>query len=250
MKSPLELRVYSHPFAANNSKYVVFSVTDISHEKRRRVLERSFFHDISNTLTGVQGYAEILQEHNLGEANEWVEKMMLCVNEAVEELMSQKSLLAAEDGELKVERKPVRSIEILEYVKNIFDCKNIFNNSRIVINQNSQNFNFVSDRTLLARVLINAVKNAVEASHNDSVLIGCSKKNDGNLLFSVSNSQYIPEEIKNQIFKRSFSTKGQGRGLGTYIMKLLTERYLKGKIHFTSNKLEGTTFFIDLPLDI
>lgn len=38
----------------------------------------------------------------------------------------------------------------------------------------------------------------------------------------------MPRTSQLQIFQRSFSTKGKGRGLGTYSIKLLTERYLKG----------------------
>jgi sensor histidine kinase regulating citrate/malate metabolism len=52
----------------------------------------------------------------------------------------------------------------------------------------------------------------------------------------------MPPEVQLQIFQRSFSTKGKGRGVGTYSMKLLTERYLGGKLAFTSAAGEGTTF--------
>ena len=46
--------------------------------------------------------------------------------------------------------------------------------------------------------------------------------------FAGHSETTVPEDVKLQIFQRSFSTKGPGRGLGTYSMKLLTERYLKG----------------------
>mgnify|MGYP006293419399 CR=1 len=37
------------------------------------------------------------------------------------------------------------------------------------------------------------------------------------------------------LFKRSFSTKGVGRGIGTYSMKLFGEKYLKGKVDFKNS---------------
>jgi sensor histidine kinase regulating citrate/malate metabolism len=49
-----------------------------------------------------------------------------------------------------------------------------------------------------------------------------------------------------QLFQRSFSTKGTGRGLGTYSIRLLTENYLEGKVSFVSNEAEGTVFSIEL----
>jgi sensor histidine kinase regulating citrate/malate metabolism len=50
-----------------------------------------------------------------------------------------------------------------------------------------------------------------------------------------------------QLFQRSFSTKGEGRGLGTYSIKLLTERILNGKVSFTSSMDDGTTFRVLIP---
>jgi signal transduction histidine kinase len=51
--------------------------------------------------------------------------------------------------------------------------------------------------------------------------------------------------------ERSFSTKGgRGRGLGTYSVRLLTERHLGGQVDFRSVPEEGTTFFVRLPRSI
>jgi sensor histidine kinase regulating citrate/malate metabolism len=52
------------------------------------------------------------------------------------------------------------------------------------------------------------------------------------------------------MFQRSFSTKGSDRGLGTYSMKLLGERYLHGEVEFTTSQEEGTTFRLILPLEL
>ncbi len=56
----------------------------------------------------------------------------------------------------------------------------------------------------------------------------------------------IPYDVQLQLFQRSFSTKGIGRGIGTYSIKLLTENYLKGSVNFISNENEGTLFTIEL----
>jgi sensor histidine kinase regulating citrate/malate metabolism len=55
--------------------------------------------------------------------------------------------------------------------------------------------------------------------------------------------------VKSQIFHRSFSTKGQGRLLGTYSTKILVEEHLKGKVEFESTSKIGTIFKIKLPLN-
>lgn len=247
-KPAFDLRVCSHPFLANDSKYVVFTSTDISHEKRRRVLERTFFHDIANSLTGVQGYGELMKNSEPENAVKWLRNLMLCTNEAISEIQSHRSLLAAEDGELIFEKNLIRSSELLSLIKEMFVGYSDLRNIKSVVKNDPgfEDVTFESDATLLSRVLINLLKNAFEASNGEQVTVGCNKK-DKKVIFKVNNRQHINEEIQNQIFKRSFSTKGTGRGIGTYSVKLLTEKYLGGKVYFNSGEKEGTTFFVELP---
>jgi sensor histidine kinase regulating citrate/malate metabolism len=97
---------------------------------------------------------------------------------------------------------------------------------------------------------MNLLKNGLEASlEEEKVTIGCTKTEE-NIRFWVHNLSLMSEKVKMQVFQRSFSTKGRGRGIGTYSVKLLGENYLKGKVSFTSEVGQGTTFFIDLPREI
>ncbi len=101
-------------------------------------------------------------------------------------------------------------------------------------------------QALLFRVVGNMTKNALEACSADgTVTLGCHG-GDG-VCFWVHNPGEIPHDIQLQIFNRSFSTKGQGRGIGTYSIKLLGEKYLGGTVSFTSNPESGTTFRIVVP---
>jgi hypothetical protein len=66
--------------------------------------------------------------------------------------------------------------------------------------------------------------------------------------FHVNNPTVMPEQVRLQIFQRSFSTKGEpGRGIGTYSIKLFGETYLGGRVSFRSQEPEGTTFTITVP---
>ncbi len=64
------------------------------------------------------------------------------------------------------------------------------------------------------------------------------------IFFFVYNKTVMTESVKLQVFQRSFSTKGKGRGIGTYSVKLFVERYLKGKVAFVSEEGKGTTFSV------
>jgi signal transduction histidine kinase len=106
---------------------------------------------------------------------------------------------------------------------------------------------FASDKSLLARVLGNMIKNALEATPPEGVVtIGCDADDD-NVDFWVHNESAMPREVQLQVFQRSFSTKGQGRGVGTYSIKLLTELYLNGEVSFASTPETGTTFRVSYP---
>jgi signal transduction histidine kinase len=76
-----------------------------------------------------------------------------------------------------------------------------------------------------------------------------SLRDDG-VQFSVRNPGVIPPEVQLQLFQRSFSTKGANRGLGTYSVKLLTERYLGGRVWLNSNPDDGTVFHVWYPLTL
>ena len=69
---------------------------------------------------------------------------------------------------------------------------------------------------------------------------------NGKLLITVRDTGCgIPEEIRDRVFEKGFSTKGTGRGVGMYHTKQLVES-LGGKISFESEKDTGTIFMVEL----
>jgi len=99
---------------------------------------------------------------------------------------------------------------------------------------------------LLQRVLINLIKNALEATRVGGTVLTGIKNDEDKIIFWVKNEHVIPQDVQRQLYQRSFTTKGTGRGLGTYSIRLLTENYLEGKAMFLSNESEGTVFSIEL----
>ena len=117
----------------------------------------------------------------------------------------------------------------------------------VVVAPSETSAQFHTDPTLLLRILGNMVKNALEASRDGAVVTISHGTKPGHVWFAVHNPGFIPEEIQSRIFTRSFSTKGAGRGLGTYGMRLLAERFLAGRVEFRSDPVDGTTFRVILP---
>jgi len=140
-------------------------------------------------------------------------------------------------------------LELLLDIVSAYVNHRLAKSRRLHIAPDVEDVRFYTDKALLGRVLGNMVKNALEAIEPDEIVtIGCQRVEDTFIEFWVHNPTVMPDAVKRQIFRRSFSTKGPGRGLGTYSMRLLTERYLQGQISFTSCQEEGTTFRVRYPL--
>ncbi len=251
-ESALDLRVWANPFVHHGEQFTCFIALNIADEKQRHFMERIFLHDIMNTASALQGFSEIIVGGDVDEemGKNFVQRIALLAGRIIDEINTHRQLLAAEHNELVVTRKELDS---LAFIKGIYDAYNrpdMLNNRRLQIDETAQATSFLSDETLLSRVVGNMVKNAIEGSiPGETVIIGCFVA-DGSIHFQVSNPTYMPENIRLQIFNRSFSTKGVGRGLGTYSMKYLTEKYLQGSIAFTSSEKEGTTFTVTYPLGL
>ena len=244
-----DLMVTAAPIYIEKKEYSILSLNDISNEKRRKALERIFFHDIINTAGSLNSIIEIMKDVDETEKlKEFVELAGNTSKDLIDEILAQRELLAAENNELNVKRIAVFSHELLNELVMKIMHNEFAREKSVIIDKNSSNLTFTTDVLLLKRVLVNMLKNALEATQEKGkVIIGCDN-DDNNIIFRVHNTSYIPKDVQMQIFMRSFSTKGNNRGLGTYGMKLLGERYLKGKVYFKSDEKNGTKFFIKLPL--
>jgi hypothetical protein len=244
----LDLRVWVFPLGIAGQVFDLFYVTNISDEKRRNVLERIFFHDILNTATGIYGFTDLLGEVSQAELKECREHLHSLSRQLIDEIITQRDLMKAENYELTVNFKPVEALHFLTGLAALYSGHEEAIGKKMVIAPDSQEVTFSTDTVLLARVLGNMLKNALEASElGETVTMGCEII-ERSVRFQVHNPAFIRPEIQLQIFLRSFSTKGSNRGLGTYSMRLLSERYLKGKVWFTSSREDGTRFYASYPL--
>jgi signal transduction histidine kinase len=243
-QEPLDLRVWATPLNMDSEQFTFFAAADTSHEKRRRALERIFFHDILNTAVGLRGFVQLLGETDMepSELDEFREMTHRLSERLVEEINAQRELNAAENNELSAHPETINSLKLLKEIADMYRGHEVAQQRHIRIDSEAQDITCTSDPILLRRVIGNMLKNALEAAQPDeAVTLGCEAKDKG-IRFWVNNPNFMPRKVQLQVFQRSFSTKGAGRGLGTYSIKLLTERYLKGKVSFTTSPETGTTF--------
>jgi signal transduction histidine kinase len=243
----LDLLVRTTPLDLPGGSFVIAAITDISHEKRRRALERVFFHDTLNTVMGLKTLAHFLDRPAPMPTKDIPRQIRDLTQRLLREVAAQRDLAAAESFELSVLPATVRCVDTLRELVECFTTSEVGRGRRLILRPDSVNLVLWTDAALLFRVLSNMIVNALEATdEGGEVTLGCASA-EGEALFTVHNAGEMADHVQLQLFQRSFSTKGPGRGLGTYSMKLLGERYLGGRVSFTSSAAEGTTFSLRLP---
>lgn len=245
----LDILARTTQFSVDGRRFVLLVLSDISQGKRRAALERIFFHDILNTVSSFSVYLDLLKARVRDEEDvRLVQRLQSIAGALVEEIRGQKILVSAENRTLSVQRELIESRDLAGRLVQQFEGQEAARGRTLAIAAFSESFTFVSDDSLVRRVLGNMVKNALEASaEGETVTIGFPPEADGRVRFDVHNRALIPAPVAAQVFQRSFSTKGSGRGLGTWSMKLLAEDYLGGAVSFRSEAGAGTTFSLVLP---
>ncbi|MGB0911364.1 MAG: PAS domain S-box protein, partial [Nitrospirales bacterium] len=106
--------------------------------------------------------------------------------------------------------------------------------------------------TELVQIVCNLIQNALEASAPEQHVIVNITNDQKHVIVSISDKgSGISSDMFSHIFEPFFTTKGteggQGLGLGLSVSKSLVES-MGGMLRFTSNKNQGSTFNIVLPV--
>lgn len=247
---PNDIRVTASPFDLNGDGYILVFFEDISAIKRLEQLNRIFFHDIMNTVGGLStSLSCFTASDNSDDKMLYAELMELQVRRVSDELQAHRDLMLAENNSLEVALAPLQVSEVIEQIHVVLDGFFRIHEVSLVVEDSSNDATVLSDLALLLRVLTNLLKNACEASAPGQEVVLRCEQSTGNLVFTVQNDKVMTESIIAQVFQRSFSTKGKGRGLGTYSARLITTRYLKGGIDMRSSMDTGTEFIVKIPLE-
>lgn len=105
-----------------------------------------------------------------------------------------------------------------------------------------------ADADRLKQVIINIIRNAVQAMEGKGKVTITSFQSAGKAGFSIKDTgPGIPGNIKGKIFEPFLSTKKRGSGLGLSISKQIIDKH-QGEIKIKSSPGAGTTIKVCLPL--
>lgn len=243
----IELGVTSKHMEIGGVPFTLFSFADISRDKQSKALEEIFFHDITGVASGIHSMLQLLQDDRIADKSKIQSQLVRCSSELLDGLQSHRILKAAERNDLQVNVSLENSLSVLDKAVKFVDRTQAARGNILYINHNSEDFDIQTDPALLNRVLVNMLTNALEASSfSQKVTVGCEICGDDRI-FWVHNPGYIQPDIQAKIFRKTFSTKKRGSGLGTRSMRIITEGYLGGRVDFNSDQTDGTVFRIYLP---
>lgn len=243
-----ELAVSTRPFSLGDCSYTLFSISDISAKKRMAVLEKIFFHDVINIAGGIHSMLQLVKDGEVADKHKVNDMLISSSEQLLNEINAHKMLRAAECGDLIVKSGKYDSEYIVKKSAALAEHLKCAVGKIVEVRSGNDNFMVDTDETLLCRILLNMLTNALEASAVGDVVTISVRRDEDEAVFDVQNLQIMPDNIKRNIFVRSFTTKKHGSGLGTHSIKMLTEKYLKGKVSFVSAQDTGTVFTVRIPI--
>jgi signal transduction histidine kinase len=103
------------------------------------------------------------------------------------------------------------------------------------------------DPTMMSRVLVNLITNAVQAMPHGGKLALAAARTEGEVVLTLRDTGVgIPADIMPKIFRPLVTTKARGMGMGLSVGKRLVEAQ-GGSINIVSEVNKGTAVVIRVP---
>ncbi len=225
-------------------------------EKVKREVERIIQHDLRNPLNGILTATELLLRDDLSESQK---ELALLIRESGRKLNtminSSMDIVRMEEGSYTLEVQQLNLFDVLSDcraetigIARKYGVKLVFEADGEPIDWNAH-FTVYGEEIYLEDMLVNLIRNAIEASQPDDE-VRVSVTTSDPYVVDIHNPAPIPHEIRDRFFER-YSTFGKpdGNGLGTYIARLIA-RVHNGDIDFTSDQSDGTHLIVRMPRSV
>lgn len=245
----------------------IIAISDVSHELSNQEIDswikliRVLTHEIMNTITPVTSLSETLLKE-LEEDMHWEGRFATCPNSPKEK-----------DLRIGLETIHKTGTELLSFVNNyrrfthvpqpqpsLFYVEPFLNrmamlcNHEVSIEVAPKDLIVYADESLIAHVVTNLLKNAVEAiKEKESTEVSEDKhafirikayanEQEAIVIDVTNNADIIPDDIAAHIFIPFFTTKKEGSGIGLSLSRQIM-RVSGGTLSLHQNKEENTTTF-------
>lgn len=226
----------------------------IENEQLRNDIDGITRHDLKGPLVGIINYPRfVLKNCPMPEKyQDFLQNTVKSAHKLLNMINLSLDLYKMEKGIYQFNPTPVDILpilnEIIEENQLLINSNNLIINARLGDNflpEDAEFFVF-GDHLLFYSMFSNVIRNAIEASPEDSkVTIICEKEDE--IEIRIHNYGEVPKEIQDRFFEKYVTAgKKHGTGLGTYSAKLIAETQ-RGTVKFTTSKVDGTEVRFSFP---
>ncbi len=259
----MSLKVFIAPFGDNEREGGIMAVIhDITEQTKLDNVRREFVanvsHELRTPLTNVKSYSETLFEKD--DIDRETEKEFLNVimkeSDRMSRIVSDLLTLSRFDyGNAQLDISNVQISKLVERVYQAMYLEAVKHNHELSLELKGSIPEIPCDSHKIEQVLVNIVSNAVKYTPDGGRIEVFVWAEAGEVFISVTdNGIGVPEDDVSRIFERFYrvdkarSRDAGGSGLGLTIAQEIVERH-GGRITFESNKGQGSTVTIVLPVD-
>ena len=207
-----------------------------------RTMARQIAHEINNPLTPMKLSVQKLQlkrgTEGFDEYFDKTTKMLVAEIDNLAHIAQSFSAFAKQPEVVTTE------VDIAEKLSNVITLQRA-NDEQIPVRYVGADSGVMvrADNEQVAQVFVNIIRNALQASPTDIIVVLNAAYSEREVQISISDDGTgIPENIQARIFQPNFTTKSNGNGLGLAISKHIVEGS-GGRIEFETSP-KGTTFYI------
>mgnify|MGYP003462453597 FL=1 len=207
-------------------------------------MSASIAHEIRNPLTALKGFIELLKSEAPAEQEHYFAIM--------ESEFQRLDMILSDLLFLSSPRKiSVQKVDLVELAKEVIDFMQFEALMHEVILQleydNQVQHVILGNNVRLKQMLINLLKNAIQATENSgTITVQMFVTAENVQVYVQDNGIGMDEEIRKNLFTPFFTTKEQGTGLGLSLVKKVVDDF-NGTIEVKSEPNVGTTFILTFP---
>lgn len=207
-------------------------------------LAASVAHEIRNPMTSVRGFMQLMQKENL------TKEQHLYISISIEELDRAQEIINQYLALAKPQTDQYETIDLTSVIQQSIDVMHSYAilNSIHITQQVESSLEIEGLKLEIQQVLINIIKNAIEAIKSEGeIWISAAKNSNGFVSIQIKdNGVGMTEDQIKKLGSPYYSTKEKGTGLGLTVCHQIVKQ-MGGQIMIKSELKKGTCFTINLP---
>jgi two-component system nitrogen regulation sensor histidine kinase NtrY len=236
-----QLSLKATSFKTGDSEMIILSIQDIKQELDEKEIDswmkliRVLMHEIMNSITPITSLSESLYniysidgkpvapEHLTIKSIDTTLQGLNVIKEQGKGLMSFVESYRKLTRVPEPEKKKFKASDLLSRVEILYNSLDNNNKTKLSVTLKNPALEFFADQNLISQVLLNLLKNALEANENNPsakiLITAASGVENHPEICVIDNGPGISEDVIDEIFVPFFTTRQKGSGIGLSISK-------------------------------